>query len=728
MVVSFECSVDPRARPHARRRRCSGARVARRRGGPRAAGALLRRDCAGVFSGVGAHRSCTDRKLMTSDGSHLGTTLETSVDISPAEGDALLTDDSVVARSAPFRTVVEAEAPKWFEHRAFGTLNERKYIRHSILGFLCVAPFLGISGTILSVASGCPRHSTTIDLFSAAGRFCLHLMFPMVFHNFCKVVRGASKNQENLDKENERWKLAKEQLEKWFVNEYVHPIQRVFRGGQARRRLAAENQEAAMFMTQRRNSASVLSPAAKATHLGVKLRRLQRKHRADLLSSWDGERDEKHESAVRPMNLSLSTSDAMLHRMYEALKGVELTDMQRRAARQFFCDLVNTRDQTGLDSWDEMAQDVSYDYSYRGYEQMVRKLLEVLYRQREKNRTANSRIADASSTQVRSRRRARSYTTVVATETELEPTACGCYKKANKHANVDDSDGPFTFLAFDHFPSGKHRVNISIREYNLLYCFRASMLAASLLGSIIACMMAYFFITKLTDDSQTDRHGLERDMDDLYFPRPDCVATTIHLRAYHECAVALLVLYVPSILMSSVVLPAWMLSLYLGMILANDDVQDFRHTLSPEKVKQYSTPPQIQRDEHEEARRARAWEIDVALPGALLAYAMMQLNEWGFGCLAILVCCSLFSLGLVPSAVYANSIPYSIVALAALILPVLVLIVPATVSNACDDLLEQLNEISFLGCSSHRERCTQLRHTWTYLNNGQGMGFQMFQM
>jgi hypothetical protein len=43
-----------------------------------------------------------------------------------------------------------------------------------------------------------------------------------------------------------------------------------------------------------------------------------------------------------------------------------------------------------------------------------------------------------------------------------------------------------------------------------------------------------------------------------------------------------------------------------------------------------------------------------------------------------------------------------------------------------DDLLEQLNEISFLGDMGHKDRCDQLRRSYQQLNNSQGLGFVMF--
>ena len=48
------------------------------------------------------------------------------------------------------------------------------------------------------------------------------------------------------------------------------------------------------------------------------------------------------------------------------------------------------------------------------------------------------------------------------------------------------------------------------------------------------------------------------------------------------------------------------------------------------------------------------------------------------------------------------------------------------VSSSCDDLLDQLNAISFLGTEKHRDRCTHLRHSLTHLNRAQGLGFVVF--
>ena len=48
---------------------------------------------------------------------------------------------------------------------------------------------------------------------------------------------------------------------------------------------------------------------------------------------------------------------------------------------------------------------------------------------------------------------------------------------------------------------------------------------------------------------------------------------------------------------------------------------------------------------------------------------------------------------------------------------------PATVSSACDDLLDQLNDLSFVGTDEHRERVARLRTSLMNLHRNQGLGF-----
>ena len=43
----------------------------------------------------------------------------------------------------------------------------------------------------------------------------------------------------------------------------------------------------------------------------------------------------------------------------------------------------------------------------------------------------------------------------------------------------------------------------------------------------------------------------------------------------------------------------------------------------------------------------------------------------------------------------------------------------------CDKLLEQLNDVSFIGDVEHKDRCAHLRRSLTCLNRDQGLGFRI---
>ena len=88
--------------------------------------------------------------------------------------------------------------------------------------------------------------------------------------------------------------------------------------------------------------------------------------------------------------------------------------------------------------------------------------------------------------------------------------------------------------------------------------------------------------------------------------------------------------------------------------------------------------------------------------------------------------CLFFSLGLIPTAVHSASNFLKAVSVLIGLVPLIILYQPATVSSFCDDLLDQLNDVSFLGDQQHKDRCTHLRHSWTNLNRAQGLGFKVF--
>jgi hypothetical protein len=91
-----------------------------------------------------------------------------------------------------------------------------------------------------------------------------------------------------------------------------------------------------------------------------------------------------------------------------------------------------------------------------------------------------------------------------------------------------------------------------------------------------------------------------------------------------------------------------------------------------------------------------------------------------------LVGCTLFSIGLIPIAVSSR---HGVLIASCVLLqsvPLMILSAPAFVSNECDKMLEQLNDISFLGDLDHKDRCDHLRKSFSSSNKGQGLGFLMF--
>lgn len=93
------------------------------------------------------------------------------------------------------------------------------------------------------------------------------------------------------------------------------------------------------------------------------------------------------------------------------------------------------------------------------------------------------------------------------------------------------------------------------------------------------------------------------------------------------------------------------------------------------------------------------WHRDVANPTAMIVGTMQELSLWGSSMGASIVCCWGACLCWIPTVaarpdVQTASSVSSLVALASL--PMLVAFAPALVSNRCDMLLNQLNDISFM--------------------------------
>ena len=98
-----------------------------------------------------------------------------------------------------------------------------------------------------------------------------------------------------------------------------------------------------------------------------------------------------------------------------------------------------------------------------------------------------------------------------------------------------------------------------------------------------------------------------------------CVSDAVN----HLYGWLLIILWLPSCVVASIVWPLWMISLQLGTVLANDDVEDLMKKLEPGNVREsYSTPTDPRANE-------RNWQREVALPGAMLVSMMAELSNWG---------------------------------------------------------------------------------------------------
>lgn len=116
-----------------------------------------------------------------------------------------------------------------------------------------------------------------------------------------------------------------------------------------------------------------------------------------------------------------------------------------------------------------------------------------------------------------------------------------------------------------------------------------------------------------------------------------------------------------------------------------------------------------------------AWQVKVQVPACLVVGTMDHLSAWGPAMGISTIGCWSFVLGLLPRASSGHHVGLSIALPIIALLPLMIALAPATVSSACDDMLDQLNDISFLGNQDHKLQCTNLRNSLTWLNRGQGL-------
>jgi hypothetical protein len=250
-------------------------------------------------------------------------------------------------------------------------------------------------------------------------------------------------------------------------------------------------------------------------------------------------------------------------------------------------------------------------------------------------------------------------------------------------------------------------------------CQWASVMAAVAVALLIITSLMFEGLTELTcqDCPDFNRSAISAPaafVDTLFFPRDGCISDWTR-NAY---AYALLILWVPACALFAFVYPAWQMSLQLAVTLAADNVDDLMKDLGPVVAQDYV-------GEYGSEGEKR-WRHQVERPGAMLVTTLEELSAWETAMGASVLGFWTFALCLVPTSIAAHNIPMQVGLGLAALFPLLIMIGPANVSTSCDDLTEQLNDISFLGDHAHKSRCTDLRNSLMHHNGGQGMGFKVF--
>lgn len=210
---------------------------------------------------------------------------------------------------------------------------------------------------------------------------------------------------------------------------------------------------------------------------------------------------------------------------------------------------------------------------------------------------------------------------------------------------------------------------------------------------------------------------------DLFVPVSGCITTKTE-----DIYIWLLVtVWGTAALLTSFAMPAWLLSLQLASTLAADSVYDVMQSVgrlvhcdsreSSGSLQQHPLDPQI--------LTQSGWDQKVQIPVAMLIQTMRHLSQWGRPMACTVGACWTFVLCSVPTVVATKNGVLLCAMVVLFLVPFLVVWAPARVSSSCDDMLNQLNELSLLGDEVHKQRVESLLNSMRGLNRGQGLGFQM---
>ena len=192
---------------------------------------------------------------------------------------------------------------------------------------------------------------------------------------------------------------------------------------------------------------------------------------------------------------------------------------------------------------------------------------------------------------------------------------------------------------------------IKPKEHNSLLTYTLLMVLLCVMFCAVFLAVGYSLLVLVLTGFH-EREGTFRGFDQFvlsqFQPNEGCYSN-LTLQIY---TILLLMIWVPAGLITSFVMPAWLLSLQLGVTLAADDVDDILQRLGP--IDEETTREIFK----EEFRDHASWTSKVQRPVAMLVETMRHLSDWGPAMGATVVGCWLFAFSLIPTAVAEGSFHY----------------------------------------------------------------------
>jgi hypothetical protein len=608
----------------------------------------------------------------------------------------------------------DVPAPVWFERDFFRRITTDRWAVGIIYLLLGLAPIITSGGSFMELYFDCPTHSYTIELLYAVGMFSFFTVPIELYRNLRLIVKGAWTNKDRLRLEKE---VADEKIKAFLAaaEPATVRLQSAFRGKAARERLerttgrkmtrtlsrtlSEDNTGAANDSTEaggdstgsrsksRSRSSTVAGSAAEQLGKAGTLVRASSQDMVDpgmkshLAKAVAAALRTKAQSGLGlGLNPLSDIHDMDSETLTEVLTGSGVTESAELVQRRLKAAAWVVHGVMGMktDAMETAIEDLEFD----AQEKAVEELLLANFEERSHKALHETRPEGDGETD--QDRLLNCFPTADNPEKEEKARACcgyGCYTgsaasgggccRKNVDAEKQQVSGPLVQLAFDNDPRGMKRVVITPEAFNSLLWGCGVCVLIGLFFFAFAMATAIGAVGLIRADFELDSGQIGfmgRKVNDVFFPAKVCVSDI----TLHTYATLILLLWVPSCILASLVWPAWLVSLLLGTMLANDDVEDLMKDLTPENVKKFMSPPIPIHDDDTEKdaelrekkikeKAERYWQVNAALPGAMLVVTMDQLTCWGTAMGHALVCCVMFSLGLVPTAVASHSTTMTVI-------------------------------------------------------------------